>query len=438
MRVADNSALLQAAAESDEVIACFIFDPAILERFRGHERRLLFLVQSIEDLDRQVTECGGSLRIFNGNPVDVVEQLFQQKRIDAVYINRDYTPFARRRDSALKRACERYGGRLSVSADALLNEPEAVLKSDGTPYVVFTPYHRAALAHKINQPEYERPANLAGINVPGYSLAEADVPQPPVTSPIIGGRDRAIDILRHIDALEDYEEDRDYPARSGTSRLSAHLKFGTCSVREAHHQISGALGTSHPLLRQLHWRDFFTQVGFHFPHVFGHAFRRQYDAIPWTGTDEAFDSWCRGETGFPIVDAAMHELIATGYMHNRARMIVASFLVKNLHVDWRAGEAVFAKHLIDYDPAVNNGNWQWAASTGCDAQPYFRVFNPWRQQRRFDPDASYIKTWLPALAEWSATDIHGLEKHPSGYLPQIVDLKTSAAEIKERFKQASR
>lgn len=438
LRVADNSGLIAAAAAAKHVIPCFIFDPAILARFEGHGFRLAFLLASLTDLDKQLAACGGNLRIFTGKPHEVVNGLLAEGEIDGVFVNRDYTPHAIRRDRKLRDVCEAAGAAFTVCADALLNEPEVVKKADGDPYVVFTPYHRAASSHKVEAPVYERPDNLLAKGAPGDAFSRADKPKCDASLDITPGRDGALAILRDIEALADYEGTRDFPAiTGGTSRLSAHLRFGTCSPREAWHAIARGLGKGHALLRQLYWRDFFTQVAFHHPHVFGQAFRREYDAIPWRDDDADFTRWCEGKTGFPIVDAAMHELVETGYMHNRVRMVVASFLVKNLHIDWRKGEAFFARYLIDYDPCVNNGNWQWAASTGCDAQPYFRVFNPWRQQQRFDPDATYIKRWVPALADWDAGDIHRIEKDASGYLSPIVDLKASAAEIKARFKDAA-
>lgn len=411
-------------------MTAFIFDDDILERFHGHEHRTRFLRASLEDLRRQVNEAGGSLRFFRGKPAVVIGELLREANIDGVFVNRDYTPAARRRDREIEQTCERAGVSFNVAADYLLNEPEAVLKADGDPYIVFTPYHKSALRHAVPKPDPFVPRNLIKVTA---GMPDA-MPGRPVDS---AGRAGALEILRNIAALADCERTRDYPALGATSRLSSHLRFGTCSVREAWHAVSESLGENHPLIRQLHWRDFFTQVAFHHPHVFGHAFRRRYDAIEWRDDSEKFDKWCAGETGFPIVDAGMRELVSTGYMHNRTRMITASFLVKNLQIDWRRGEQFFARYLVDYDPSVNNGNWQWVASTGCDAQPYFRIFNPWRQQAKFDPDAAYIKRWVPALSTWTARHIHALERDPAGYVPQIADLKASAAAVRNRFKSSS-
>jgi deoxyribodipyrimidine photo-lyase len=262
------------------------------------------------------------------------------------------------------------------------------------------------------------------------SQTESHVNSPP------GGRNQALAILEQLGRQTDYLSVRDYPFLDATSHLSAHLKFGTCSIREAYYAIVEALGTEHPLLRQLYWRDFFTHIGFHYPHVFGKSFLGQYDGLVWDNNLDYFQRWADGKTGFPIVDAGMRELNATGFMHNRVRMIVASFLIKGLHISWRWGECYFAQHLVDYDPAVNNGNWQWAASTGCDAQPYFRIFNPWLQQQKFDPDCQYIYRWIPELEGIATKIIHNwYSKHSSGNYPApMVDHARESQIAKERYK----
>jgi deoxyribodipyrimidine photo-lyase len=227
--------------------------------------------------------------------------------------------------------------------------------------------------------------------------------------------------------FENYEAERDYPSLQGTTGLSAHNKLGTISIREFYHYVRNELGEGHPLIRQLYWRDFFTHLAYHFPDVFRQAFKEKFRNIRWDYNNSMFHAWCSGSTGFPIVDAGMRQLNATGFMHNRVRMIAASFLVKDLHIDWHLGEMYFASQLVDYDPCVNNGNWQWSASTGADSQPYFRVLNPWLQQKKYDPDCEYIRRWVPELREMSASDIHGLEKKQppasTGYPSSIVDHK---------------
>ena len=247
-----------------------------------------------------------------------------------------------------------------------------------------------------------------------------------------GGRRNGLTILKNIKEFKEYAQTRDIPAFP-TTGLSAHNKFGTLSIREVYYSIKDVLGASHPLIKQLYWRDFYTQIADHFPHVFGHNFLKKYKKLAWRNNTEHFKRWCTGTTGFPIVDAGMRQLNATGWMHNRARMIVASFLTKDLLIDWRWGEFYFAKQLADYDPAVNNGNWQWAASTGCDAQPYFRIFNPWIQQKNFDPQCTYIKQWVPELFDIPPKVIHTLHKNTvsiKDYPRPIVDHAEQVAYVK--------
>ncbi|MCX7847016.1 MAG: FAD-binding domain-containing protein, partial [bacterium] len=253
-----------------------------------------------------------------------------------------------------------------------------------------------------------------------------------------GGRREALRILGDLGGFKEYAKTRDFPARP-TTGLSAHIKFGTVSLREVYAAACAALGRGHVLIRELYWHDFFTQIGWHFPHVFGHAFQRRYEKLGWREDEGMFQAWCEGRTGFPIVDAGMRELNTTGFMHNRVRMIVASFLVKDLWIDWRWGERYFAQRLVDYDPCVNNGNWQWAASTGCDAQPYFRVFNPWLQQRKFDGGGEYIRRWVPELAGLTLREIHtpgcAEVRARRGYPMPICDHGEASRLAKARFER---
>jgi deoxyribodipyrimidine photo-lyase len=283
------------------------------------------------------------------------------------------------------------------------------VKKNGSPYSVFTPFYRNASLLPVNPPVSTGTLRLIRDRIAGEERSWQSILNVSFSGGARGGRSEGLRLLSRLGEQERYAKTHDIPSIR-TTRLSAHLKFGTLSIRETYHAIGRRLGLSHPLLRQLYWRDFFTSIAFHFPHVFGGAFHPQYDKVPWMKDVASYKRWCEGTTGFPIVDAGMRELAQTGFMHNRVRMITASFLVKDLHVDWRWGERYFASKLSDYDPAVNNGNWQWAASTGCDAQPYFRIFNPWRQQLRFDPECSYIKRWVPELASLLPKQIHGWAK----------------------------
>jgi deoxyribodipyrimidine photo-lyase len=431
LRLRDNSGLIAAMQASKSVIPVFVVDPVLVEKWSGATKRMTFLAHALEQLDEEIASYGGRLLILGGDPVGALEKLLSQHSVDAVFSNRDYTPWARGRDNKLKAVCDRAGVRFESYADQLLNEPESVSKADGKPYTVFTPYYKRAKVHAVSRPELHAAfkfSTSSGDSLQGSFLGHY------LSDSFKKGSLSVTDALGRIETLSEYEQTKDLPGTAGTSRMSAMLRFGLCSVREVYQTVKASHGHEHALIRQLYWRDFYFQIGFHFPRVYRSAFREKYNQLVWDHNPEGLRAWQEGRTGFPLIDAGMRELLATGYMHNRVRMVVASFLTKNLHIDWREGEAHFAKHLIDFDPALNNGNWQWSASTGCDAQPYFRVFSPWRQQARFDKDCSYIKQWLPELRELSAKEIHGLEKSDDKYLPQIVNLKASAEESKHRFR----
>nr|AOR51104.1 deoxyribodipyrimidine photo-lyase [uncultured bacterium pAW1] len=441
LRLADNTALALALEQSDAVIPSFICDPRQLEEnpYRG-DNAVQFLVESLEDLEEQLRQRRGRLFYFWGQADEVIEQVLSHVRIGALFVNRDYTPFARRRDEALQRACEARGVRFFSCADALLHEPEQVLKPDGSPYTMFTPFFKRSAQHPVHEPSAVPKGKFFLGEIASQTGGSLDRMLTTRSKSLFtpGGRAAGLKLIKGIASLGDYATDRNRPDIRGTSGLSAHHKFGTVSVRETYHATAKFFGESHPLLTELHWRDFFTHIGFHFPHVFGEAFHTKYAAIRWRADAASFERWCRGETGFPIVDAGMRQLNSSGWMHNRVRMIVASFLTKDLHIDWRLGERYFATRLIDYDPAVNNGNWQWSASVGCDAAPYFRIFNPWLQQKRFDPQAAYIKRWVPELKTLAAEEIHSLHRRPNltprGYPQPMVDHSIEAEIAKKMFK----
>lgn len=442
LRLEDNSALIE-AARKHEVLPMFVLDESLLCRWRESHFRLGFLFQSLQELEQSIADRGGTLLIERGDPTEVVKPLLDNYDIEAVYVNREYTPLGERRDAQLARVCSDKGIDFYVHADCLITEPESVTKKDGGPYTVFTPYYRQASTRPVPEPARHTLVPFLDMELldmePASALQDhSDIrPYLDLRLPLIEpGRKGALAALDRLATLQKYDELRDFPADQQTSGLSAHLRFGTCSVREAYHAIKKHLGAGSGLSRQLYWRDFYAQIAFNFPHVFRSAFKKQYASLAWRPDPENLEKWKKGETGFPLIDAGMRQLSNTGQMHNRVRMVVASFLTKNLQIDWREGEKHFAQYLIDFDPAVNNGNWQWAASTGCDAQPYFRIFNPWRQQLKFDKDCAYIKKWIPELRPFDARRIHGLEKEGDFYLPQIVDLKESVKETKLRFSEA--
>lgn len=440
LRLADNSGLNAALAASEAVLPCFIADPKQIQPHPYQSKPgLQFMLQALADLDNQLAANNSCLLLFEGSPEAVLRQIALEHEIQAVFINRDYTPYSRQRDWQLWTICQELQLALHVLPDYLLNEPEQAVKSDGTPYKVFTAFYQRARQLPVAVPQELAKGHLLKLSSK-LSLTQLSAQLAArSTEQFSGGSQQAIMILDNLATYQDYLATHDFPALAATSKLSAHLKFGTCSIRSAYYAIVRQLGSEHPLIRQLYWRDFFTHIAWHFPSVFGHAFLSQYEQVVWDNDTTLFEAWTTGRTGFPIVDAGMRELNATGFMHNRVRMITASFLVKDLHISWRWGERYFAQHLIDYDPCVNNGNWQWAASTGCDAQPYFRIFNPWIQQQKFDPECTYIYQWLPELREVPIKVIHHWDKqnYPGEYPAPIVAHAQAVAITKARYQQAA-
>lgn len=432
LRIEDNTGLRAAMDSSEEVMACFIFDPVLADRERlgFNPHAFQFLLESLDDLSEQLRSGAGRLYLFYGTAEDVVSRLNGKLGIDAVFVNHDYTPFSRRRDEAIKSACIGSGVKFMQFHDCLLHEPGSVLTKQGRPYLVFSQFFRAGSGREVPLPT-QLPRTNFYTGEPGideFHSFETLLPSRNGRLFSRGGRRNALRILGDLSDFERYGTERDYPFIPGTTVLSAHNKLGTISIREFYHSVRDELGEDHPLLRQLYWRDFFTHTAYHFPDVFSQSFKEKFRSIHWDYDSPYFHAWCTGKTGFPIVDAGMRQLNETGFMHNRVRMITASFLVKDLHMDWYLGERYFASRLVDYDPCVNNGNWQWSASTGADSQPYFRILNPWLQQRKYDPECEYVRQWVPELREMSAAEIHGLERNEppasSGYPPAIADHKT--------------
>jgi deoxyribodipyrimidine photo-lyase len=431
LRIDDNLGLRAAVESSDEVIPCFIFDPRLAssKRLGFNPNAFQFLLESLEDLQRQFKARDARLYIFSGIAEDIISQLAGKLGADAVFVNEDYTPFSRRRDEAIRNTCKGVDVKFTQVHDCLLNEPGTVLTQQGRPYVVFSQFFRAGSKRNIPIPSMLAEGKFY-TGEPGIEETPAPEKLLPLKNEKLfprGGRAQALQVLEDLSQFENYAAERDYPSLQGTTGLSAHNKLGTISIREFYHYVQNELGEDHSLIRQLYWRDFFTHIAHHFPSVFGQSFKEKFRNIQWGYNNSFFHAWCSGSTGFPIVDAGMRQLNATGFMHNRMRMIVASFLVKDLHIDWYLGERYFASKLVDYDPCVNNGNWQWSASTGADSQPYFRIFNPWLQQRKYDPDCEYIRKWVPELREMDAAGIHGLERNKppvsTGYPSAIVDHK---------------
>lgn len=444
LRIVDNTGLQYAAAVADQVIPCFIFDPKQISSKNQYksDHAVQFMIQSIQELSESIKEHGGKLYQFHGDTKKVVETIIRAAEIDIVISNADYTPFSIQRDEAIEQLCAKYNVVFELKHDALLVDPRNLFSTSGTPYQKFTSFYKRASEEPLLDPVTRLTIRFGSLSrnedmVPD-SFSHSLIEQYNKNVWVFGGRSEAVSLLKKIKQQNHYAKERDFPALQ-TTNFSAHLKFGTVSVRELYKKIVDDLGPHHPLLRQLYWRDFFTYIAYHVPFVFGHAFNKKFEHLSWAKSEAHFERWCAGETGFPLVDAGMRQLNETGYMHNRVRMVVASFLTKDLHIDWRWGEQYFAQKLIDYDPSVNNGNWQWVASTGADSQPYFRIFNPWLQQKKFDPNAEYIKQWIPQLKSVSSHAIHTfykLDKKTALHYPlPMIDHEIERAEALMRYKK---
>lgn len=390
LRLKDNAGLYHALKSGEKVQPIFIFDETILNKLENkNDKRVLFIHQTIVALKHELNDIGADLWVFYGKPLDIFKTLIQKHTIRSVFANRDYEPSAIKRDNEIKELLFASNIPFKSFKDQVIFDTNEVLKDDGTPYTVYTPYSKKWKTKLTNfylkpyptekyfhQLNHSESTPLIALSEMGFKNFDFSFP--------------SIEIKQGV--IKAYEKNRDIPAINGTSKLSLHFRFGTISIREK--AAKGQL-LSEKWLNELIWRDFYSQILFHFPHVEKGAFKPAYDKIVWRNNEEEFKKWCEGKTGYPIVDAGMRELNTTGLMHNRVRMVVASFLTKHLLIDWRWGEAYFAEKLLDFDLASNNGGWQWAAGSGVDAAPYFRVFNPYLQTERFDPDLKYIKYWVP-------------------------------------------
>lgn len=384
LRLEDNKGLHEALQSGNKVVPLFIFDKDILESLPKNDARVTFIYQTLQKLDKELREYRSSLIIKKGKPLEVWRKLIEEYTIQRVYTNKDYEPYAIKRDKEIADFLTSKGIRFNAFKDQVIFEENEVLKNDGTPYTVFTPYKNKWLQNfsekKDTQDFTIDLANFYQFSSEFLSLAS------------IGFEESTIKVKSYnLSNLDLYDEVRDFPAEDKTSYLSPYLRFGLVSTRK---MVRFALKTNQTFLSELIWREFFMQILYHFPKVVTQNFKQKYDAVPWRNNEEEFKKWCEGKTGYPMVDAGMRELNETGYMHNRVRMITAGFLCKHLLIDWRWGEAYFAEKLLDYDLSANNGNWQWAAGTGCDAAPYFRVFNPESQLKKFDKDLQYVRKWV--------------------------------------------
>jgi deoxyribodipyrimidine photo-lyase len=391
LRISDNAGLYKALKNGGDVLPIFIFDTTILDELPQDDQRVLFIHQEIAKLKSEYQAHGGDLKVYYGKPLEIWKQIISEfEELQEVFCNRDYEPYALERDREAFELLKNQNITFKGAKDHVIFEKNEVLKDDGTPYKVFTPYSRKwkSLVNEFYLKPYPVEKYLSNLK----SITEK--------SPLITLKEMGFSSEQKVEfppqkvnqaVVKNYHETRDLPAIKGTTRMSLHLRFGTVSIRE----LAKKAYINEKYLNELIWRDFYQMIIFHFPYSVKNSFKPEYDKIEWKNDKEKFELWCQGKTGYPIVDAGMRELNATGFMHNRVRMIVASFLTKHLLIDWRWGEAYFAEKLLDFELASNVGGWQWAASSGVDAQPYFRVFNPESQQQKFDKELKYIKKWVP-------------------------------------------
>lgn len=417
LRLHDNAGLYHALKAGHPVLPIFIFDTDILDDLKDkQDKRVEFIHQELTRLQSELVAKGSTMRVMHGTPMACFSQLAEQYAIAGVYTNHDYEPYAGKRDREIADFLHTKDIAFHSVKDQVIFEKSEVVKDNGEPYAVYTPYSKK-WKEKLNDfylksyPVEKYASNFlkcASKEIPtlqslGFEPTGADFPPNELDERIAA----------------DYNNTRDYPAIRGTTRMSLHLRFGTVSIRELAREAGNLNAT---LLNELIWREFYMMILWHFPHVVGGSFKKEYDKIQWRNNEQEFAAWCEGKTGVAIVDAGMRELNTTGFMHNRVRMIVASFLTKNLLIDWRWGEAYFAEKLLDYDLSANNGGWQWAAGSGCDAAPYFRIFSPQLQTEKFDPELKYIRKWVP--------EFEGFNYKP------IIDIKASRDRCLKEYKRA--
>ncbi|CAL2104804.1 deoxyribodipyrimidine photo-lyase [Tenacibaculum sp. 190524A02b] len=393
LRLYDNTALFKALNSGNKVIPVFIFDENILDKLPKNDARVNFIYDCLQSIQEELQAYNTSILVKIGEPKEIWKSLLTEFSINKVFFNKDYEPYALQRDEDITSLLKERGIEVFSYKDQVIFEESEILKNDDTPYTVYTPYKKKWLLKF--QKELHTKLNYDQRLFVNFYKYRCNYP----SLKEIGFTKSAIKVKPYnLSLLSNYDETRDYPSKNTTSYLSPHLRFGTVSIRQ---MVAIALKTNAIFLSELIWREFFMQILYHFPQVVTQNFKKKYDALEWRNNEIEFEKWCNGETGYPLVDAGMRELNETGYMHNRVRMITASFLCKHLLIDWRWGEAYFARKLLDYELAANNGNWQWAASTGCDAVPYFRIFNPTEQLRKFDKNLFYTKKWVKNLEELS-------------------------------------
>jgi deoxyribodipyrimidine photo-lyase len=444
-RIRDNIGLYNCIKESDKIYPIFIFTKEQItdkNKYKS-DNAIQFMIESLKDLNEQLDS---KLNIFFGDDIKILKNISKKLGVTAIFTNTDYTPFAIKRDENIKKMCEKENIIFKTFNDILLYEPLSIRTGTDKIYQKFTPFYNSALKIDVPKPLNIKTDNkFKKINKMMNLTSFDKIKKYYKTNKMVnrkGGRTEGLKILKNIENFKTYEKTRNNLTQK-TTELSGYLKFGCISIREVYHILKDKFGKTNPLIRQLIWREFYYNLGFGFSDRFGKSLKPQYDNIKWIGKQSDFEKWKNGKTGFPIVDAAMTQLNKTGYMHNRGRLIVASFLIKNLQINWQQGEKYFAQKLLDYDVLVNNGNWQWVSSSGADSQPYFRIFNPILQSKKFDKNAEYIKKWLPQLKNIPPKDLHDWEKYHSkydlkkiNYFEPIINYKESRDITLDMYKKA--
>jgi len=433
-RIKDNTAWNEMIKEYNNIYPIFIFTPEQIDNNKyKSDNAIQFMIESLIELKKRI-----NLTFCYGNIEDVINDIINKNNIDAIYTNTDYTPYSLKREILIEKIAKNKDIIFKYFHDITLFEPKSIKTISGQIYQKFTPFYNQCMKEKVRKPiTNKNKVNIKKVNTK-YEINKKKIDNKYIYNNDIfihGGRINAIKILKNINKFNKYDKTRNI-LNINTTNLSAYLKFGCVSIREAYYQIKKQQGKKAALIRQLIWRDFYYHLGDGFIDRFGNSLKEQYDNIKWDNNIKLFNKWKNGETGFPIVDACMRQLNKTGYMHNRGRLIVSSFLIKNLMIDWRWGEKYFAQKLIDYDVFVNQGNWQWTSGSGADSQPYFRVFNPALQSEKFDPDAKYIKKWIPELKDIEPKHIHYWEEYYNdSYIKPIINYKESKIKSIKMYKK---
>tara|TARA_B110000908_G_scaffold170571_2_gene230556 strand:+ start:1931 stop:3349 length:1419 start_codon:yes stop_codon:yes gene_type:complete len=460
LRLFDNTTLINMLKNNKSIIPIFIFTPEQIDIKKNKyfsNNSVQFMIESLKDLNKEIKKCKSKLYFFKGDNIKVLSEINKKIKISSIGFNIDYSPYATKRDSLIKIFCDKNNIKLYTYEDYSLYPiiDNTTYNKSGKPYTVFTPFKNNLIKnHVVRKPDKLKKFTLvkeAGLKEISYYFNIKNLDTLYTYNSkinVTGGRNNGLKILKNLKKWDHYNNKRncmDYK----TTFLSAYLHFNVVSIRETYYKILNILGKDNLLINELHWRDFYMNISYNFPRVLkgmiskkNISFREAYDKIKWSKSKKKFKAWTNGKTGYPIVDACMNQLNTTGYMHNRGRMIVASFLTKHLMIDWRMGEKYFAQNLVDYDCHSNNGGWQWSSGSGTDAQPYFRIFNPWTQTKNFDPDCSYIKKWVPIFKDIDPKDIHKWEdnnirkKHNLKYPEPIVNHKEARELVLKTYKKA--